>query len=511
MDVHRSLRRPSTFNISAAEETGAASRITGDEVIFRVVAYADNGAVGNPLTYSMPINPAFQNIGTGGGSGPSAEQRVLVDVPASQQTVDKIIVEDSQLYTTVINVTHEATPQSVTFENVRFDLGYFSDESALDANFYNVGRFYYNFARYTPRVVSYITGNSGPKHWIDGVAADLVANITGDVGHFPSDAAASPNIRAVGNVYYNERSRVYRRATNITAGSGAVRVPARLRQANDRDLARIDNDFNTVRINRLEFVATPSPALIDVNNPPPLIEVNVVSETNKWVANTLRITVLGQITNVTYDPQSKSHTVSIPFTPQMQANARLATTGNSPTYKTRLDAEILQDNVALASTRFDMVIRDGAIGDLITRTADLRESGTPSWVTASGTGVGIAISRTIVTDLSTLTFNPTATVPSAASVGDEVYYYIAIPTDSNLNDWRLSLAGLALDFAGASWGAAAGTVGSNSVYSRAYGVGDGSGGILGIRHIDLPLTPDRIWATIQSAGDPPAAIAWPSL
>ena len=34
---------------------------------------------------------------------------------------------------------------------------------------------------------------------------------------------------------------------------------------------------------------------------------------------------------------------------------------------------------------------------------------------------------------------------------------------------------------------------------------------LGIRHIDLPLTPDRVWQAIQTAGDPPPAISWPSL
>ena len=34
---------------------------------------------------------------------------------------------------------------------------------------------------------------------------------------------------------------------------------------------------------------------------------------------------------------------------------------------------------------------------------------------------------------------------------------------------------------------------------------------LGIRHIDLPLTPERVWSAIQSADDPPTAIAWPSL
>ena len=33
---------------------------------------------------------------------------------------------------------------------------------------------------------------------------------------------------------------------------------------------------------------------------------------------------------------------------------------------------------------------------------------------------------------------------------------------------------------------------------------------LGIRHIDLPLTPERVWQAIQSAGDPAPEIIWPS-
>ena len=127
------------------------------------------------LTYSLPIEPQLETntalvrrLQTGGGG--NVEQRVLVDVEASAATVDKIIVEDSQLYATEEVIVSEATPATVTFENIRFDLGYFGDESALNPNFYVVGRYYYNFTRYTPRVVEYVTGNSGPKHWVDGVA-----------------------------------------------------------------------------------------------------------------------------------------------------------------------------------------------------------------------------------------------------------------------------------------------------------------------------------------------------
>ena len=176
------------------------------------------------------------------GGSAAAEQRVLVDVPASAATEDKLILEDGQAYTTIDQFVHEATPATATYENISFDLGYFSEESALDPNFYVVGRYYYNFAKHTPRVVAYVSGNSGPKHWVDANAADLVTNITGDVGHFGRDSEATPYIRAVGNVYYNEVIRSYRRATAYEAGAGPVTRPVRLRQANEQDLARIDGD-----------------------------------------------------------------------------------------------------------------------------------------------------------------------------------------------------------------------------------------------------------------------------
>ena len=116
------------------------------------------------------------------------------------------------------------------------------------------------------------------------------------------------------------------------------------------------------------------------------------------------------------------------------------------------------------------------MGDFRRLTADLRVSAEPSWETASGTGVGIAISRTIVTDPSTLTFAPTATVPLAASHGDEIYYYVAIPTGTNLDDWRLSLGGQALFLGTSLEDGDVGTIGDNTVYLQAFSVGDGSGG-----------------------------------
>ena len=403
-------------------------------------------------------------------------QRVLLRQPASAASVEKIITEDDQAYTTTEIVVHQATPNQAEYENIRFDLGYFSDESALDPTFYVVGRYYYNFAEYTPRVVAYVSGNSGPKRWVDANAADLVANITGDVGHFASDAEATPHIQAVGNVYYNERLRVYRRATSFTPGAGPERGYDRLRLANADDLARIDNEFSAIAVNSLAFVIESSPAHIDVNDFPPNVEVSVIVETSKWVANGLRVILLGNNTVYPFDPAQKVTRISIPVTQQMQNNARLVTQGDTPSYKTRLHVGIQQDNVELASTAIDLVVRDGTIGVVEGLTADLRRVSPPSWVTATGTGVGIAISRSLVSDLSTLSFAPTATVPSAASAGDEVYYYVSVPTaDLNLDDWRINIGGVGTQSI-ADFGPPAGTVGGNSVYLSAYAVGAPSSG-----------------------------------
>lgn len=228
--------------------------------------------------------------------------------------------------------------------------------------------------------------------------------------------------------------------------------------------------------NRLDLVVAPSPSALDVNNFPAAIEVNVTVEINKWVANVLRVQVLGSTSNFVFDSTMKVRTLRIPFTPQMQANARLAVIGRNPTYRVPLDVLILQNNVEQASSRFWLNVVDGIVGGLEQLTADLRQTAPPTWATASGAGVGIAISTSIVTDLSTLTFAPTATVPPGAAVGDEIYYYVSVPTNTNLSDWRLSLAGLAID-PGPGWGDSVGTVNDNTVYQRVYSVGDGSGGI----------------------------------
>ena len=293
------------------------------------------------------------------------EQRVVVDVPASNDTIDKIILENGEAYTTVERVIHQATPNQATYDSIRFDLGYFGDESALSATFYRVGRFYYNFTKHTPRVVAYISGNSGPKHWIDGDAGTLVSNIQDDVGYYASDNEATPHVTEVGDVYYNERLRTYRRVKTFTAGTGPVSAPRRQRQANEDDLAALHDQITVNSRNALDLVVVPSPTILDLNNFPESIHVNVRVAINKFDGTSMRINVLGKTVNITstttpsYQNDKKIYRIDVPVDSQMQANARAATVGPSAVDYTEVNVSILGGslgNTELASTIFRMAI-----------------------------------------------------------------------------------------------------------------------------------------------------------
>ena len=433
-------------------------------------------------------NTKWFHLGSGGGGG--GEQRVLVDVPASDSTVDKIIVEDSQLYTTRDVIVHEATEQQVTaWVNQRFDLGYFSDESALDANFYTVGRYYYNFAEYTPRVVRYISGSSGPKHWVDANAADLVTEITGDVGHYVSDEEAAPYIQAVGNVYYNERQRRYRRATAVTPGQGPVMAKQRLRQANADDVARIDHD--TGLYSQLLRV---SPDYLDKDDPADVYEFALVTVPGFYPTATrvqLRFLVGTEAegTFYPYDPnQTTPHRLTLRLTEEQKTRARgLIPGARISAFASLFDASgalSLPDGGPITPLSVSFAVTQGPrignrlmaddIADLQRRASDLRVVAPPGWEIAVGSGVGIALSPSLVADVSTLTFTATADIPSNATAGDDYILYMAVPTGSNLSDYRVDLDGFA-QYPGFNFGEVA-AVGSNTVFSYLFTVGDGSGG-----------------------------------
>ena len=420
------------------------------------------------------------------------EQRVLVDVPASEDTRDKLIVEDSQIYTTIDRVVHEQTPADAEFETIRFDLGYFSDESALDARFYRPGRFYYNFAKYTPRVVRYVSGNSGPKEWQDGDAADLVANITADVGHFPTDEEATPHVAAVGNVYYNEQLRTYRRVTSFTAGAGPVRQPQRLRQANEDDVARLDDDLGTYTT-RMQA----SPEVINKDDIADEYTFSLWTLPGRYSgATTARVKFLTAAvapgeSEFPYDPNRSVHRFTVTLTDDQKAFARRAGVG------TRIPAFIdLLDDEGAALPRFDVegVVQGQAsvsltvvpgprigtrqvsdiVNDLVGRAADLSIVRPQGWETAEGAGVGISLTRAVVADVTALSYQPKVTIPADANPGDDFFIYLAVPSGSELSDWRVDLAGFAA-YPGFSFGQV-GVDGENTVYSYLFTVGDGQSG-----------------------------------
>ena len=384
-------------------------------------------------------------------------------------------------------MVHQGTAKQATYVNQRFDLGYFGDESALDANFYVVGRYYYNFTKYTPRVVAYITGNSGPKHWVDADAADLVTEITGDVGHFASDEEATPHVNAVGNVYYNERSRVYRRVATFRAGSGPVLRPQRLRQANEDDLARIDAEFR----DSVELILQASPAEIDIGNRPDQFRCTLSSRPRHYNGATkVRFRFLEADGDAPDDPTF----IEFPYInttsrqdfhvvlSQLQ-QARLATYGPNGSIPLiceirTADDDILGQAYVSILTVPSLHVRGrtvvDAVSDLEDRAADLRIVLPQGWETAIGTGVGISLTTAIVADPSTLSYQKTVTIPVDETANDPLLIYMAIPTGSNLSDWRVDLDGFA-QYTGISFGEVA-TSGSLTIYVFTTAVGDGSGG-----------------------------------
>ena len=114
----------------------------------------------------------------------------------------------------------------------------------------------------------------------------------------------------------------------------------------------------------------------------------------------------------------------------------------------------------------------------------------------------------------------------ASGIGQALYEYVAYDDDGNplttgLADYAMPSAAEFCDFTvdstitpthlnplGVKGIGEAATIGATPAVQNAVidALSD-----LGIRHIDLPLTPERVWQAIQTAGNPPAAIAWPSL
>ena len=114
----------------------------------------------------------------------------------------------------------------------------------------------------------------------------------------------------------------------------------------------------------------------------------------------------------------------------------------------------------------------------------------------------------------------------ASGIGQALYEHVVYDDDGNplttgLADYAMPSAAEFCDFAvdntitpthlnplGVKGIGEAATIGSTPAVQNAVidALSD-----LGIRHIDLPLTPERVWQAIQSAGEPAPDITWPSL
>ena len=114
------------INISDAEESSVAASITDDFVEFTVAFYADNGAVGTPQTYRMPINPAFQPPPSGGGGGG--------DVTSAQLAQERTAREgaDAALGTRIDAVSAKADANETTLENMPVFANYTLNPPGMD-------------------------------------------------------------------------------------------------------------------------------------------------------------------------------------------------------------------------------------------------------------------------------------------------------------------------------------------------------------------------------------------
>ena len=173
---------------------------------------------------------------------PAVEQRVLVDVDASANTVDKIVFHEESAFLTDEGVIHEATPQTATFADyVHADyLGVL--EADPDPSIYVVGQWYFNRYNHRPRVVTDLDPIAAGVQpgWIDAVLTELIPGNEIYAGEFASDTTAAPHVTAIGDIYYNTANVVLRRATGVTPGVGPVTGFQFHRVATGEDLARVN-------------------------------------------------------------------------------------------------------------------------------------------------------------------------------------------------------------------------------------------------------------------------------
>ena len=158
--------------------------------------------------------------GAAGPKGDPGDDRVLVDVSASSETVDKLVLSNAEAFLTEMYKT-SATPQQVEFDD-------YTDANFIGFNFadppvapYMVGQWYFSQTTHSPRVITDLDpiAPDVQKGWADAVITELIPGDELYAGEFASDIDAAQQITKVGDIYYNTVDVSLRVARRIIAGT----------------------------------------------------------------------------------------------------------------------------------------------------------------------------------------------------------------------------------------------------------------------------------------------------
>ena len=292
------------------------------------------------------------------------EQRVLIDVPPSADTVGKLIYRsgDQSFYETRA-VGGSIVPASATFRDYT--------DAAFDGNFAT------RAALPTP-----ISSNLGTWAWVYGelqayrvfrgtapntyvwTPVDINRIIGGVdyVGHFDSDAEATPHVTAVGDFYNNDTTNTLRAAVTYTPQSGE---PTRYEAERLLDVADIQGEIDRHEgAQEIALLLQASPASIDKNNIPNAFDFDIRTRKNFFDHghSALRYTInfLGVTESAAYlvDQGSASHTFMVTAA-MRRAIALLPATGS---IVATLTIQNSVGTVDIASTTVSLKVTEGGSG-----------------------------------------------------------------------------------------------------------------------------------------------------
>ena len=153
-------------------------------------------------------------------TGDRSDQRVLIDVPASEATVDTIVLqgEEAELTETFMQ---SGAPQSARYADLINSslIGYLTEDP--DPAAYTVGQWYFNTIQHRPRVVTDldVLTPGVQKGFVDAVLTELIPGNEAYTGEFEDDEAAGAQVAAVRDVYFNTTLEILRVCQAITPGT----------------------------------------------------------------------------------------------------------------------------------------------------------------------------------------------------------------------------------------------------------------------------------------------------